>query len=83
MLASFGLHNKQRTNGADFDAIAKVKGGGAKRQPILGRNSSIAQNTATAGAQDATRMYQAGERLLQSERNIPKAHAPCSGKEVF
>ena len=54
---------------------AKVK----ENQKIKGGRS----NTATAGAQEVTRLYTAWKRLLNPERNLSTAHAPRLGKEVF
>ena len=46
------------------------------------KNAALTQNTVTAGAQDVTRLYLAGKRLLKPERNLPMAHAPRAGKGV-
>ena len=60
-----------------MEAVPKIKG-----KPKL-KTKLRKSNAVTAGAQDVTRLYPAGKRLLKPERNLSTAHAPRDGKEVF
>ena len=74
VLASFGLLHRPPRNGDDAEAVPKVEGKGKKVR--LEKGAVLAQNTVTAGAQDMTRLYPAGKRLLKPESNLYMAHEP-------
>ena len=80
--ASFGLQNQHQKNGIDTEAVPKLKGR-AEKPTRVRKNAALTQNTVTAGAQDVARVYPAGKRLLNPERNSPMAHSPRAGEEVL
>ena len=73
VLASFGIQNQPKKIGIDMEAAPEING--RPKQKTKLRKS----NTVTAGAQDVTRLYPAGKRLLKPERNLSLAHAPRDG----